>query len=121
MSSDKPLKLFRIWDIVLILLLLALVGLTLWLALSPKKGEYAEIFVDGKQVQTLSLDQDQTVELDCLQVVVQGGKVWVKDADCPDKICEKKGTIFRKGESIVCLPNRVVIKISGEGEVEAIS
>ena len=121
MQSDKPLKLFRIWDLFLILLMLVLVGLTIWFALSPKQGEYAEIYVDGKQIRTVSLAEDQIIDLDCLQVVVQGGKVSVVDADCPDKICEKRGEIFRKGESIVCLPNRVVVKIAGKGEVEAIS
>ena len=56
-----------------------------------------------------------------MKIVVSDGTVRVEDADCPDKICEKSGAISKAGQTIVCLPNRVVIKILGKGEVEAIS
>lgn len=121
MSSSKPLRLFRIWDVVLIVLLLVLVGLTIYFAVSPEKGGTAEIYLDGELYKTLPLTENATVELDHLIVIVQNGSVRVEDADCPDKICEKRGEISKSGQSIVCLPNRVVIKISGKGEVEAIS
>jgi len=39
-------------------------------------------------------------------------KVWISDASCPDKICEKQGPISREGEMIVCLPNRLSVSIS---------
>ena len=32
-------------------------------------------------------------------------------ADCPDKICVKTGKIKNKGEQIVCLPNKLVVKV----------
>ena len=121
MRSDKPLSLFRIWDVVLILVLLALIGLSLYFALSPEKGATAEIYLDGELYETLPLSRDTRIELDHMTVVVSDGCVRVEDADCPDKICEKRGVISRAGESIVCLPNRVVVKIGGKGEVEAIS
>lgn len=43
---------------------------------------------------------------------ISGGKVWVTDASCPDKICEHYGKISGDGEVIVCLPNRLIIQIS---------
>ena len=121
MRSNKPLALFKIWDILLIALLLALVGLTLYFALSPEEGTFAEIYLDGKLYRTVSLKEDCTVELVGLKVVVSDGKVRVEEATCPDKLCEKRGAISRAGESIVCLPARVVVKIAGKGEVEAIT
>ena len=121
MKLRKPLRLFRIWDVVLIVLLLALVGVTVYLAVAPKAGAFAEVYLDGELYQTLPLNKDAVVELDHLKIVVSGGAVSVKDADCPDKICEKSGAISKAGQTIVCLPNRVVIKITGKGEVEAIS
>ena len=121
MKSSKPLRLFRIWDVVLVAALLLLVGLTVWFALAPEKGDYAEVYVDGKKQLTLKLNEDREVALDHLVIVVSGGKISVKDADCPDKICQKRGAINKKGQSIVCLPNRIVIKIAGKGEVEAIT
>ncbi len=35
-------------------------------------------------------------------------------ADCPDKLCVKQGKISKSGESIICLPHKVVVKISAE-------
>ncbi len=44
---------------------------------------------------------------------ISGGRVRMIDSACPDKLCVKTGWISRPGESIVCLPNRVVIEITG--------
>ena len=44
---------------------------------------------------------------------VKDGRVRMIDSACPDKLCVKTGWISRPGESIVCLPNRVVIEITG--------
>ena len=35
------------------------------------------------------------------------------DADCPDQLCVKQKKISLKNETIVCLPNKVVIEIEG--------
>ncbi len=47
--------------------------------------------------------------------------VCVLDADCPDKLDVKQGAIHKSGETIVCLPNKLVIKISGERDLDALS
>ena len=48
--------------------------------------------------------------------VVVGGKnkVQMVDSPCPDKICVGMGWIEHPGEAIVCLPNRVVVRITGK-------
>jgi len=121
MKLRKPLCLFRIWDVVLVVLLLALVAGTVYLSVAPKAGAWAEVYVDGKLYQKLDLNKDAELDLEHLKIVVSDGTVRVEEADCPDKICEKRGAISKAGQTIVCLPNRVVVKISGKGEVEAIS
>ncbi len=53
---------------------------------------------------------------------ISGGRVHMIDSACPDKLCVKTGWISRPGESIVCLPNRVVIEIrSGEGGPDVVN
>lgn len=47
---------------------------------------------------------------------ISGGEAWVENASCPDKLCENMGKISRSGESIVCLPNEVVVEIHGTGD-----
>lgn len=51
-----------------------------------------------------------------IDIVAEESGAYVKDVICPDKICQKTGTINTVGQSIVCLPNRVVVYIEGESE-----
>jgi len=44
-------------------------------------------------------------------LVINKGEVYMESADCPNQICVHHSRISRKGETIVCLPNRVVIEI----------
>ena len=48
-----------------------------------------------------------------LTVAVSGGKVWIAESTCPGGDCVARGTISRPGESIVCLPARVTVSITG--------
>ena len=42
------------------------------------------------------------------------------DADCSDKLCLEQGYISKPGESIVCLPHRVMIQVIGENDDDII-
>lgn len=42
---------------------------------------------------------------------IEDGQIWIHDASCPDKICISQGKISQDGEIIVCLPNKMLIKI----------
>ena len=54
-------------------------------------------------------------------LVVKEGRAHLENAPCPLKMCEAMGSISRSGEIIVCLPNRIVVKIPGSEEVDAVS
>jgi len=45
--------------------------------------------------------------------VLETGKARVTDSPCPDKTCVRTGWISRPGQAIVCLPNRIVVRIEG--------
>ena len=38
----------------------------------------------------------------------------MKEADCPDQICRKHKAIDKSGETIVCLPHKVVIEVEAD-------
>ena len=86
---------------------------------SMKEGKYALVTVDGEQVYKHSLNEDdETVILGANSssgeqnvLVIKDGKAFVKSANCPDKICVSHRKISKTGETIVCLPNKVVISI----------
>ena len=119
-KEKRTFSLFRVWDLVILALVLCLIGGAIFLVFSPARGAYAEVYIDGKITATLPLKENTILTLDKIKIVVNGGKVWVEDADCPDKICEKTGKIYKKGQAIVCLPNKIVVRVTGKGEVEAI-
>ena len=116
MKPKQEHKLISFADILLIvgILILAVAGLFAWKKLETP-GAYVDIMIDGKSVKTLQLDQDTSYEVKqqagVNTVVVQGGSVTVQNADCPDKICEKHRAVNRTGETIICLPHKLVVEI----------
>ncbi len=77
-------------------------------------GEEVSIYVDSEVYKTISLRENTTINIETeygkTAVVVAGGEVFIKETDCPNKLC-KKSAISKAGQSIVCLPNRVSILI----------
>ncbi len=53
-------------------------------------------------------------------VSIRGRAVRVVRSDCPAKLCVRTGEISRPGQAIICVPNRVVVRLSGR-EVDAIT
>ena len=94
--------------------ILAIAGLCLYLFRS--EGDTVTVSVDGKIIATYPLDEDREQDIrtgkDGLnRLIIKDGKAWVEDASCPDGICAAHKPIHREGESIVCLPNKVVITV----------
>lgn len=105
-------------DAILIAVLLLLGGaLALFLYATRQAGGYVSVQVDGEQVMELPLVEDATVELGAdghtNLLVIENGTARVAEATCPDKICVNQGAVRYNGESIVCLPHRLVITVEG--------
>ena len=49
-------------------------------------------------------------------LVIEDGAARIEEASCPDGVCVHTGRIRRNGQSIVCLPNQVVVEIVSETE-----
>lgn len=85
---------------------------------TQKDGKKVVVTVDGEKVYTASLEKDQIYEIPVHNgknvMEIKNGKVCMKQADCPDQICKKHTEIEKSGETIVCLPHKVVIEISSE-------
>ncbi len=66
----------------------------------------------------LSVDRREAVSgpLGDTIVVINGGKAWVEDSPCPDKLCMHMPAISRPGEWIACLPNRVFVRVRGTSD-----
>lgn len=103
-------------DICLILVLV-LVGLCLlFLMRSPSdSGAFAVVEVDGVVVARYPLSEDGIFVLNggSNTIEIKDGRVRVSEADCPNQQCVRQMWIDKRNQSIVCLPNRVVITITG--------
>ena len=44
-------------------------------------------------------------------LIIKDGEAYMQEADCPNQICVHHSPVSHKGETIVCLPNRVIIEI----------
>ncbi len=79
---------------------------------------------DGQEVYRLPLGEETAVEVfwedGCNVVSVDGRGVWISYADCPDRICVRQGKIFGGGQSIVCLPHRLVVYLEGAAGEETL-
>ena len=77
-----------------------------------ENGKYAEIYSDGALLGIYPLYEDESIDVSGKNTVkIKDGEVFMESALCPDKICVKTGKIKMKGEEIVCLPNKLVIKV----------
>lgn len=113
-------------SVMVVLTLGFLIGMTQLL----RQGERVLITVDGEAYGSYPLSETQDIEVrkdgEVVNVIrIENGKAYMFMADCPDHLCQKQGEIRREGESIICLPNRVVAAVQGadgeDHEIDAIA
>lgn len=113
----------KLWILLIGAVLIACLGLSLWLLAPGEGATQAEIWSEGELKATLLLAVDQTMtvqsSLGTNVVTVQSGKIAVTEADCPDHYCMDRG-YCSGGTQIVCLPNRLVIKFVGKQEIDGV-
>ncbi len=95
----------------------ALIGLLLWLLLRTP-GSTAVVLIDGVEAARYPLDTpaQMVLQLDedwSNRLVIRDGKAFITAANCPDQICVKHAGISYVGDTIVCLPHKLVIRIDG--------
>ncbi len=116
MKKKKSIQL----DFIVIAIFLAVgVVIALVLFLGQHKGATVKVSVDGDIIKTFPLDTDTTYEIQGVNggtnlLVIEDKKAYIEEASCPDGLCINMGKIDSAGQSIVCLPNKVVVSIEGE-------
>lgn len=74
-------------------------------------GKTVVIKENNKIVAEYPINTDRDIVLTHNTLTVKGGKVFMSHADCKNQVCVKTGKISKKGECIVCLPNRVIAEV----------
>lgn len=93
-------------------ILVALMAMMFFRERSGEMGTTAVVTVDGEERYRCFLFVEKEITLDDTNtLVIKDGTVDMISADCPDQICVKHNPISKVGETIICLPNKVVITI----------
>ena len=82
------------------------------------EGSQIVITVDGKEYGTYSLLEEQTITIEQGEakniIEIKGGKAYMTSASCPDQLCVDQNEISFDRESIICLPNKVVVTVTSD-------
>lgn len=108
-------------DILLIAALLVIAfGVWIFTLCSREDGGEAVVTVGGEDIARLPLSRDTVLTVGegghTNTVVVENGGVYVSEASCPDHVCIRQGRASFDGQTIICLPNRLVITVTGAGD-----
>lgn len=116
------MKLIRKADILLFVALMVTAGLLFALPVfrvraSASSGNALNVVIrqNGKPYGTYSLSKDREIHIKNGKqenvVRIQNGSVLMEKSTCKNQVCVDEGKISRAGQSIICLPNRVVVEI----------
>lgn len=112
-------------DLILIscILIISIVCFTAYKLYFNKSGKFVIIKVDGKVTASYPIDTEKTITITGVNggkniLKIHNGRADMTDADCPDKTCVKKHSIMYEGETIVCLPHKVVVSIDNASHSE---
>jgi hypothetical protein len=105
-------------DIILIAVLLALSLMSLGaIRVFGVSGKHAVVEVDNHRVLELPLDHDSvttvTGPIGETVIEVEKGAVSIPKSPCPNKYCMHMGHISHAGEILVCVPNHLIVRITG--------
>ncbi len=84
-----------------------------------EEGDVAVVLINGEECGKYPLGTDLELPIEMVEsgynlLVIKDGAAKVQDADCPDKICVSHREISSVGETIVCLPHKLVVRIEAE-------
>jgi len=86
-----------------------------------EKGNYVQVMADGKVVNSLPLNTDITITINGYNngenvLQIKDGYASIIESDCPDRLCQKQKKIRYNGETLVCLPHKVVVSVISQEE-----
>lgn len=113
-------------DFILIAAILLVAGAVflLYQSFEEQGSGFVKVTVDGELYGTYSLEKNQEIKInDTNHLLIQDGQADVTWADCPDKICVNQKAISASKESIICLPNQVIVEIVGgkDSQLDAVT
>ncbi len=121
-KDDLDFYRFSKFDLILVILVLFFSGFlifrtTLYRVRQSAQAAKAVIYQDSHILESVDLHKDSLFSIlnGKMQIKVKDGKIRVTQADCPQHLCVTMGWIRYNGQSIVCVPNKILIEIKSAG------
>ncbi len=119
----------RTWIVILSVLAAVLAAASALLLSAGSGSRVAQLIRDGEVIEEIDLSRvaseysfTVTSEDGGYNIVtVRPGAIRVTEADCPDKICVEMGWLSDQAAPIVCLPHRLMIRLKGSADTDAVS
>jgi hypothetical protein len=115
---------FRALDFVIVaaVVLVSLLPLLFLAKASAKNADTVVVTWHGEVIYRGSLDKDAEITTpDGLNtVVIKNGEARMEHAECADERCVRSGAAS-PAKPVVCLPNRVVVTVTGSEEADSVS
>lgn len=113
---------------IMLLLLIIVIGVASMIIVSRAKEGSGLVVIEksGKLYGKYSLNQDIRIPLDVdgehNLIIIKDGEVKMQESNCQGQDCVRIGSISQSGQSIVCLPHRLLVKITdSRGGYDAIT
>ena len=116
-NMTKPVYKLTIGDMITAFILIIFSLFFIAGGLVQETGGEAQILVDNHLLMTINLKDDRSYDIQgkisVIRLSVENGELRVTETDCPLHLCMKQGSVSRRGEVIICLPNRFMAVIEG--------
>ncbi|MDD5686541.1 MAG: NusG domain II-containing protein [Elusimicrobia bacterium] len=76
----------------------------------------AIIYKNGKLIERINLSQKKVINIGKMEIEVRDGRIRILESDCPHQICKHSGWITSPAQTIVCVPNKILIEIAGSNK-----
>lgn len=116
---------------ILVIVILFMIVIVSFLAVNTPKESYTDlkaiIKIDGELYKEIKLKDNYNnyieinSEFGYNKISIDGNKVKMLEADCEDKLCMRENEISKPFQSLICLPNRLIVYIEGDTELNYVS
>lgn len=101
------------WILIILIVVIAAFTCLLHFTLQDTGTEQVVVKINGAITATYDLNDDQEISLNNGSniLIINNGKADMIEADCPDKLCVEQRAISKNHESIICLPNKIIVEV----------
>ncbi len=106
-------------DVILIISLILLACVSFFgIKATQKTGNSVQVILNNQEIYDLPIQENAFKIIQngnqFNKIKIENGQVWVDSANCHNQVCVHHAKIQYAGQSIVCLPHRLIVQISGE-------